>query len=237
MENDNLIAVLLGVAAVYLFMQKASAQDAVGQNVVSDSLEFDDSNVYDARDSWAYNDVPIDDGILDARDSLAQRAAWIPDADAVPDEYVKVGFLGPTMPWSESLIPAKYLSAIRAAESRYGLPSNLLARLLYQESRYRDDIINGRTRSQVGALGIAQFMPATARQFGIDPLNSDQAIDAAGKYLKQLFTQTGTWVSALAAYNWGIGNVLKKGIQNAPLETKNYYSNILADIGMVSTMV
>jgi soluble lytic murein transglycosylase-like protein len=64
-------------------------------------------------------------------------------------------------------------------------------------------------------MGIAQFMPATA----IDELGSqnaaldpDQVIPGAAHYLAKLYSRTGTWAGALAAYNWGIGNVLRKGL-------------------------
>ncbi|MGA8787260.1 MAG: lytic transglycosylase domain-containing protein [Polaromonas sp.] len=126
--------------------------------------------------------------------------------------------------------PAQYAGTIAATEDRYGIPRDILARLLYQESRYRADIISGATSSPVGALGIAQFMPATAAEMGIDPLNPTQAIDGAGRYLSQLYQRLGGWSEALAAYNWGIGNVQRKGIAAAPRETRLYYSQILADV-------
>lgn len=134
--------------------------------------------------------------------------------------------------WTPPAAAKPYLSAIAAAEQRYSLPENLLARLLHQESHYRPDVITGKTKSPAGALGIAQFMPATARQFGINPLDPFASIDAAGKYLKQLYKQFGRWDKALAGYNWGQGNVSRKGLANAPTETKNYFSQILADLGM-----
>lgn len=126
--------------------------------------------------------------------------------------------------------PEKYIPAIRAAEQQHGLPFAMLERLLWQESRYRDDIITGRVRSPAGALGIAQFMPATAREMGIDPLNAAQAINAAGQYLARLYRMFGNWSEALAAYNWGMGNVQRKGLEAAPRETRNYYGQILADV-------
>ncbi|MDF3822335.1 lytic transglycosylase domain-containing protein [Leptospira sp. 96542] len=126
--------------------------------------------------------------------------------------------------------PGQYAGTIAATETRYGIPRDLLARLLYQESRYRVDIITGELRSPVGATGIAQFMPATAAELGIDPLNPTQSIDAAGKYLRSLYSSLGSWTKALAAYNWGIGNVQRKGLAVAPRETVNYYTQILADV-------
>lgn len=129
-------------------------------------------------------------------------------------------------------VPEKYRGAIASAEANHGLPDQMLARLLWQECRYRESIITGKVRSPAGALGIAQFMPATAAEMGIDPLDPFAAIDAAGRYLRSLYRQTGDWAKALAAYNWGIGNVKRKGLTAAPTETRNYFTQILADIGL-----
>ena len=137
--------------------------------------------------------------------------------------------------YSYSKVPERFRGAIASAEVNYGLPDQMLARLLWQESRYKDSIITGAVRSPAGAMGIAQFMPATAADMGVDPLDPFAAIDAAGRYLRSLYRQTGDWSKALAAYNWGIGNVLRKGMSRAPLETRNYFSQILADIGLGGT--
>lgn len=133
--------------------------------------------------------------------------------------------------WSIDKVPAEYRASIVNAETRNGLPAGMLARLLYQESHYRQDIITGKTKSPAGALGIAQFMPATAAEMGIDPLEPYQSIDAAARYLAMLYKSTGNWAQALAAYNWGIGNVKRKGLAVAPRETVSYYTSILSDIG------
>jgi soluble lytic murein transglycosylase-like protein len=134
--------------------------------------------------------------------------------------------------WSPPAAAATYLSAIEAAEERYGLPHNMLARLLYQESRFRPEVISGRVRSPAGAVGIAQFMPATAAEYGIDPTDPWSSIDAAGLYLSRLYARFGTWKEALAAYNWGQGNVARKGLDAAPAETRAYFSDILSDLGL-----
>lgn len=126
--------------------------------------------------------------------------------------------------------PFAYAEMIATAERAHGLPVDMLARLLWQECRYREDIISGRVVSSAGAMGIGQFMPATAREMGVDPLNVPQAIDAAGAYLAKLYRKFGNWSEALAAYNWGQGNVQRKGLGAAPRETRNYYSQILADV-------
>lgn len=126
--------------------------------------------------------------------------------------------------------PEQYAGMIERAEREHGIPPMMLERLLYQESRYREDIITGKVQSPAGALGIAQFMPATAVEMRIDPLKPEQAIPAAARYLRTLFNRFGNWTEALAAYNWGQGNVARKGLAVAPRETRNYYSQILADV-------
>lgn len=134
--------------------------------------------------------------------------------------------------WSIPLAGQQYAEQIARAESVNGLPAGLLARLLFEESRYRQDIITGATRSPVGAVGIAQFMPATAKDLNVDPLDPASAIPGAGRYLKQLYAQLGSWDRTLAAYNWGVGNVKRKGLERAPAETRAYVANITNDIGL-----
>lgn len=132
--------------------------------------------------------------------------------------------------------PPKYKAHIAAAELREGLPHDLLARLLWQESRYREDIINGTTASPKGAIGIAQIVPRWHP--GVNPLDPFASIDYAAWYLRDLRRQTGSWEMALAAYNWGIGNLNKAltqyGRQNAlayaPKETRDYVSEITGDV-------
>ena len=134
--------------------------------------------------------------------------------------------------WFPPAAAKPYLAAIAHAESKYGLPTNLLARLLHQESRYRQDVITGKTKSPAGAVGIAQFMPATAKELGVNPLDPFESIDGAGRYLQKLYAKFKSWPETLAAYNWGQGNVSRKGLGSAPTETKNYFGQILADLGM-----
>jgi soluble lytic murein transglycosylase-like protein len=121
-----------------------------------------------------------------------------------------------------------YLYWLNKAEIEYNLPENLLVRVAYQESRFRDDIISGKTVSSAGALGIMQIVPRWHPN--VDPLNPEEAIFYAANYLGDLKTKTGSWKMALAAYNWGIGNLSKKGFDKAPAETKNYVTQIAGDV-------
>jgi len=121
----------------------------------------------------------------------------------------------------------KYEKDFIAASAVHGLPDGLLSRVAYQESRY-----NPKAKSPVGAIGLMQFMPATAKDFGIDPLDPIDSIYASARYLKQLYNKFGNWKEAVAAYNWGQGNVARKGLAKAPAETRNYFAQILNDIGL-----
>lgn len=124
---------------------------------------------------------------------------------------------------------AAYVAKIRAVEAANGIPPDMLLRLAYQESRFRDDIITGRTVSSAGAKGMFQLMPLHWKY--VDPTDWQASADYAGAELRRLYRVFGTWALALAAYNWGEGNLKKYGIASAPRETRNYYAEILADIG------
>lgn len=132
--------------------------------------------------------------------------------------------------WTPPDRAAPYLPAIYAAEDRHGMPRNLLARLLFQESRYRPEIIDGRVKSGAGAVGIAQIVPKWHPD--AKPLDPLASIDYAAQYLAQLKQSTGSWSLALAAYNWGPGNLKNAGynIAGAPKETRDYVAQITGDV-------
>lgn len=160
-------------------------------------------------------------------------AAPAPEASSAPEPWS-----GGLMNWLDNLRydTSKnyevYRLAIAAAELARGIPTGLLARLLYQESHYRTDIIDGSTRSATGALGLAQFMPATAAELGIDPLDPFQAIEGAARYLRRMYDAFGDWRLALAAYNAGPGNVKKYNGVPPFTETQKYVAEIASDVGL-----
>lgn len=116
----------------------------------------------------------------------------------------------------------------RVAENVNGLPQGILERMAQQESSFRPEVINGTVKSSAGAVGLLQIVPKWHP--GVNPTDPIASINYAGKYLKELYQKTGTWEKALAAYNWGIGNVLNKGMLYAPAETRNYVTQILKDV-------
>lgn len=108
-------------------------------------------------------------------------------------------------------------------EKKYGLPPGLLDSVWSAES--------GRgkyMRSGAGAEGHFQFMPGTAKQYGLaDPYDFNQSSDAAARYYRDLMKKyNGNIEKAVAAYNWGPGNVDTKGLNRAPLETRQYINKV-----------
>ena len=85
--------------------------------------------------------------------------------------------------------------------------------------------------SPAGAVGEYQFMPKTAEQYGIDPTDPAQSKAAADKHYQYLLKKyDGDLVKALAAYNWGEGNVDREGLENMPEETRNHVQKMLKEI-------
>lgn len=106
----------------------------------------------------------------------------------------------------------------------HNIPAGFFARLIWKESRFDHLAV-----SPVGAQGIAQFMPATARERGLaDPFDYRQAIPASAALLADLKQGFGNWGLAAAAYNAGSGRVrswLNRG-GFLPLETEGYVLDI-----------
>lgn len=143
---------------------------------------------------------------------------------------VGVLLMKPRKAWTTPAAGMLYDEAFRMAEMYNDLPAGILSRMAYQESRY-----NPLAESPAGAVGLMQFMPATWREWGrggsiYDP---HAQIAAAGRYLRWLYDRTDSWPLALAAYNWGIGNVTRKGMGEAPRETRLYVAQIGEDVGLI----
>lgn len=119
---------------------------------------------------------------------------------------------------------AQICSLIASAADKHGIPPNFFARLIWKESRFDHLAV-----SPVGAQGIAQFMPYTAKERGLtDAFNIELALPASASFLKDLHGSFGNWGLAAAAYNAGptrLSNWMKNG-GFLPLETENYVLSI-----------
>lgn len=138
---------------------------------------------------------------------------------------------GPPAAAGPSQLPAAIVPQVRRFEAlfleagrRWGVDPSVLAAQAQKESGGRTDVV-----SRAGAIGLMQFMPATAASLGVDPLNPASAIDGAARYMSQMLQQFGSLELALAAYNAGPGAVRRHGNTVPPFaETTRYTREVLA---------
>ena len=151
------------------------------------------------------------------------------DVDRVlGDTYAAIAL--PLAPLGLLLKPIIYRSqeeicdALTEAARSNDLPAPFFIRLLFQESGFRPGVI-----SSAGALGIAQFMPETANERGLDnPFDPAQAIPASARLLRDLSRKFGNLGLAAAAYNAGPKRIQDWLANKGPLpqETQDYVRNI-----------
>lgn len=132
----------------------------------------------------------------------------------------------------------KYFPVLSPILKRNGVPQDLLY-LACIESTLNPTAVSG-----AGAAGLWQFMPATAREFGLE-VNDDvderyhieKATEAACRYLKQAYAKFGNWESVAASYNGGQGRISRElsaqGVDTAydlflATETQRYIFRLLA---------
>lgn len=115
---------------------------------------------------------------------------------------------------------AQHLSAL---ERTYGLPAGFLDRMWSKESGRGKYML-----SPAGAQGHFGFMPKTAAEMGLkDPNDFAQSSTKAAEYMRKLLNKYGGDLQkATAAYNWGMGNVDRKGLAMAPWETRDYVQSL-----------
>jgi soluble lytic murein transglycosylase-like protein len=119
--------------------------------------------------------------------------------------------------------PQDISSALRAASQAYGVPYSTLAAIAFVESRYNP------LAKAATAAGLMQLQPRTAEALGVsDRFNARQSAMGAAKFLKGLYQQFGDWTTAIAAYNWGPGNVkANRSPSQWRDRTQTYVANVL----------
>lgn len=119
---------------------------------------------------------------------------------------------------------AELCTLMTTAAATHGVPPGFFIRLIWKESRFRADAV-----SPVGAQGIAQFMPGTARLRGLkNPFDPREALLASAAFLADLEAQFGSWGLAAAGYNGGPNRVPRfvAGQGGLPYETVDYVFSI-----------
>lgn len=120
----------------------------------------------------------------------------------------------------------KQLSAqINQIAQQVGIDPFLVHAIISAESAYKTQ-----ARSRVGAMGLMQLMPATAKRFGVtDAYHTGDNIRGGSSYLKFLLNKfNGNYQLAIAGYNAGEGNVIKYGYKIPPfIETRAYVPKVM----------
>ena len=118
-------------------------------------------------------------------------------------------------------------------------PPELVKAVIKAESAGKPDAVSSK-----GAQGLMQLMPKTAKELGVDPTDPVANVEGGSRYLQQLINKYKSQDIALAAYNWGPGNIDKaisklkardkevtweniRKLSNVPLETRMYVSKVL----------
>lgn len=138
-----------------------------------------------------------------------------PGADPVPASLTQV------IPTAG---PSQFQARVAELAAKYDISPTLLEAVVWQESRWNQGAV-----SPVGARGLTQLMPGTARQMGVNAHDANANLEGGARYLRlQLDAFGGDLEKALAAYNAGPGRVQRANGIPAIRETQDYVSSILA---------
>jgi Transglycosylase SLT domain/D-alanyl-D-alanine carboxypeptidase/Putative Flp pilus-assembly TadE/G-like len=126
-----------------------------------------------------------------------------------------------------AFVPTAYAAPIARAAMRWNVSAALIGAQLFAESNFNPFAVSG-----AGARGIAQFMPGTARAYGLaNPFDAAASIDAQAHLMRDLLRSFGSVSLALAAYNAGPAPVERCGCVPAFPETQAYVARILGLMG------
>ena len=153
--------------------------------------------------------------------AAAAAASSLPDDAADTGTLPEFAIAYPAQ--SAAGVPPRYAAKIAELALRFDLSPSLIEALVWQESRWRENAV-----SPVGARGLAQLMPGTARYLGVDSNDPFQNLEGGARYLReQLDRFDGDLEKALAAYNAGPGRVQRAGGIPNIRETRHYVAAIM----------
>jgi soluble lytic murein transglycosylase-like protein len=148
-------------------------------------------------------------GILKAGEEAELAALELPAAAFTPSAATRA--------------PEAFRDLLHTTAARHGVSPALLEALVWQESRWRQGAVSSK-----GAQGLAQLMPGTARELGVDPRDAAANLEGGARYLRRMLDMfDGDVERALAAYNAGPGRVQRARGIPAITETRTYVTRIM----------
>ncbi|WP_102877875.1 lytic transglycosylase domain-containing protein [Phaeobacter inhibens] len=184
-----------------------------------------------AQDNFARN---YNDGV--GQGSAAEGLQLFGQGTAVDSETAVGDFRVASVAPTTAVPRPEVLQAIDATAMRYASHPALRRagltvtewRLMFRANIEIESAYNVGARSQVGAIGLGQLMPETARDLNVDPHNWQQNLDGSARYLLMMLVQFGDARLALAAYNAGPDAVTRNNGIPPYRETQNHVSRVLA---------
>jgi soluble lytic murein transglycosylase-like protein len=164
------------------------------------------------------------EGVVSVRHGAGAATFDVLDLQAAPASSINVDAPPAAVTRANTLhVPTHYAGMVETAAAAANISPNLLAALVWQESRW-----NANAVSPKGAIGLAQLMPGTARDLGVDPRNPMANLLGGARYLRQMLNRfNGNLENALAAYNAGPKRVMDaKGVP-AIRETRAYVKSVM----------
>lgn len=142
----------------------------------------------------------------------------------IPGMSQKVAMhLGTQRPGGRMRSPNAFDQLISRVAARHGLPAAMVKAVVKAESNFQPY-----ARSNKGAQGLMQLMPATAQDMGVDdPFEAEDNVQGGSRYLRAMYERFGDWEHALAAYNAGPGAVERFGGIPPYAETRQYVERVL----------
>lgn len=218
---DVVMAVKTGLAAVTLMLYSSGLNTGEDEEMkrLHDEQDKKMGITRDANRKIVSMMASTDAEILDQQKRFAKQAgmAW--------DEATGKVTGGAAAPFVANNAPAAsgdQAARLAELEKKYGLPAGTLDKMWATESSRGANM----GPSSAGATGHFQFTPGTAAQYGMsvaDTYDFNKSSEAAARYMADLMKKyDNDLAKALAAYNWGPGNVDKYGLAGAPNETRKY---------------
>jgi len=172
-----------------------------------------------------------------------QEDVELPDGAPVPPQFTHQYWVDIMSKRALPKRASKYVPIFKKAFDEQGVPTELIWMSEVESS------MNPRAKSPVGARGPFQFMPATAKRFGLRTSFPDErthpakSAKAAASYLRILYNRFDSWQLALAAYNAGEGRVsraltaakvttFEAVADTLPTETRMYVPKVLATVAV-----